>query len=325
MFITFKMNGSMGEDVASIRAFYTAFAPFVWIVSFLANSSITGLLLTLAITVLPYALGVFLFSLIFGARQRTWHSNKKSLEFRMRTPLGALYKKEFKRYAASSVYVVNSILGPLMCVALTVLIVIRVSLGAEFNSIFTDPSFVGIMPIIMVVLYSFMPALTITSACSISMEGKTIYSLRSNPIREKDVFLSKILVNLTLSAPVTVIGGLVAGISLGLAPAEVAAMAIIPGLVAVVTAVLGLYINLVFPKLDWDNEAMVVKQSAATMLAMFSGMLVCGIPALVFFALGSALSFGIRAVLCAALLALIIVGLWSLLMSDGKKRYNELY
>lgn len=325
MYINFKMNGSMGENAETIRAFYESFAPFIWIVSFLWKSSLTGLLLTAAITIIPYAVGVALFAAIFGAKQRMWHSKNKNLEFRMRTPLGALYKKEFKRYASSSVYIVNSIIGPLMCVAFSVLIVIRGSLGAEFNSIFAEPFVIQYLPIILIVLYSFVAAMTVTAACSISLEGKAIFTLRANPILEKDIFLAKILVNVTLSAPLTAIGSLAAGISLGFSAAQLIATAVIPTLVAVLISVMGLYVNLVFPKLEWDNEAMVVKQSTSVMIAVFGGMLLAGIPALFFFLTNGLLSFTLGALILAALLALIIYGAWRLIMTDGKKRFNELY
>lgn len=325
MYINFKMNGSMGENAETIRAFYESFAPFVWIVSFLNKSSLIGLLMTAAVTVVPYVLGVLLFAAIFGAKQRTWHSRKKNLEFRRRTPLGALYKKEFKRYASSSVYVINSILGPLMCVALTVLLIIRVSLGAEFNSIFAEPFVQQNLPIILIVLYSFTSAMTVTSACSISLEGKAIYILRACPIFEKDIFLAKILVNVTLSAPLTLLGGLAAGISFSFGAAELFAVAVIPTLIALLISAAGLYINLIFPKLEWDNEAMVVKQSTSVMIAVFGGMIIAGLPALYFFLTNGLFGFALGAFILALLLILIIYGLWRLILTDGKKRFNELY
>ena len=72
--------------------------------------------------------------------------------------------------------------------------------------------------------------------------------------------------------------------------------------------------NILFPKLDWLNEAYAVKSGAAVMLTMFGMMLICGLqvvlllvlailglPALVVMLLPSALFLGLSAALRAYL------------------------
>ena len=86
---------------------------------------------------------------------------------------------------------------------------------------------------------------------------------------------------------------------------------------------LGLYINLVFPRFDWTAEVKVVKQSLSTLLTMLIGMLI-QIGIIVLFV--NVISFGLQiAYLITIAILLMVIGLeFLLLKTDGKKRYHKL-
>ena len=55
-------------------------------------------------------------------------------------------------------------------------------------------------------------------------------------------------------------------------------MYITPIIYALFISVLGLLINLYFPKFDWNNEVVVIKQSLASFLTMFLGFVFAFLP-----------------------------------------------
>jgi len=115
--------------------------------------------------------------------------------------------------------------------------------------------------------------MTGASSCSISMEGKTFWQLQVLPIRAKDVYNGKLLWNLALAAPFYLAS--VVLLIFGGRPDLMTALhyILIPLVYLLFTIVLGLASNLRFPVFNWDNEARVVKQSAAVLVSMLVGII----------------------------------------------------
>lgn len=192
--------------------------------------------------------------------------NYKMQHLKRQKILVSLYKREWRRYFSSSVYVTNTIVGPVMGMLCCVMILFvdikqiqaQLPLGLPIN-------LTGIIPFMVAGMFSMMP----TTCTSISMEGKEWWIVKSLPIRTKDLLDSKILLYLSLIAPFLVVVDVL--LILGLNPTLPEAMWIItvPIVMCVFSAVFGLAVNLKLPKFDWENEVAVVKQSAA---AFFGGI-----------------------------------------------------
>lgn len=143
-------------------------------------------------------------------------------------------------------------------------------------------------------MYSIIPfvvstlmSMTSITSCSISMEGKTFWQIQTLPIRNREVYLGKILANLIVAAPFYIISVFFICLSV---PADVLTyikIAIVPAVYLLFTATVGIRVNLKFPVLNWDNEVRVVKQSASTMLCMLIGVLANLIPIGAILILGS--------------------------------------
>ena len=88
------------------------------------------------------------------------------------------------------------------------------------------------------------------------------------------------------------------------------------------SALLGLFINLKYPKLKWNNETEVVKQSTSTMICTFTGM------GLFFISLFITITFikNINIVILIQIIILIITNiiLWLLLSTVGVKEFRKL-
>ena len=126
-----------------------------------------------------------------------------------------------------------------------------------------------------------------TTSTSVSMEGKEWWILKSLPLPPKMILDSKLCFNLLLIAPFYLISQVFLGIALRGVAVEIFWSVIIMTLFILCSCVGGLTANLKFPKMEWDSEVVVVKQSASsavgglpgTLGALFCGGIVMVIPA----------------------------------------------
>lgn len=314
---TMGMGGNMAEFVSNI-------APLAWGADFAVYGSIASFLFFAMITAAPFLLGVALQARIYGQKLRIWRSGKTELEFRKRSPMRALFRKEIRFYFSIPIYVFNTIFSPIMAVVGTVAVVAARDnvLGLFAN----NPEFAigaNMLAFLVFAVACFFPAMTYITASSISLEGKNIRILRASPLDEKDIFLSKIGVHLLIIVPAIFVCMLVSGLAVNMTFLQIVLTELAIAALSVLIALWGLYVNLIFPKLDWDNEVTVVKQSMATMISVFTGFIPAALPIVLFLAV-----FQNDFVMSAAvsLIAFIILSaiVWLLLMTDGRKRYREL-
>lgn len=206
----------------------------------------------------------------------TAKNNYKMEQLRTSGVVMALWKKELKRYFSSSVYVTNTIVGGVL--ALIMVVALFVMGPEEIERVSQMPGLAANLGRYMTYLLPCMMCLMSTTACSISMEGNTFWQIQTLPVRSKEVYDSKILVNLTVAAPFYLVAEVLLGIMLRPALLELFWLLVIPAGYLIFTAVAGISLNLAFPVLNWENETRVVKQSAATFLSMLLGMGSCLIP-----------------------------------------------
>lgn len=181
--------------------------------------------------------------------------------------LRALLGRELKRYFASGIYVANTIMGYVLMIVIAVMMLaagtekIRMLLG---------------IPWITESLFPFLLALpaviTSMTSCSISMEGKQFWIIQTLPVREKEIYDSKLLANLVIAAPFWLISTVILCAAVQPSFAEGVWIFVIPACYIVFLTVAGLAVNLAVPVLNWDNEVKVVKQSASTAIVMVVGM-----------------------------------------------------
>ena len=166
--------------------------------------------------------------------------------------------------------------------------------------------------------------MTSTSASGISVEGKNYWIMKSSPVTYKDVFLSKMFLNLLITVPFIII---YVTISIALLKAEFylyIGMLLIPLLFVIGTTAMGLLFNIYFPKFKYDNVQKVIKNGLPVLLTMLFSFVMLVI---LFVSLVLAIVF-INDVV--AMIVLIALGLiycsvfLSILYTKGVKRYNKI-
>ena len=129
--------------------------------------------------------------------------------------------------------------------------------------------------LIMVCLIILSCGITSTSVSSISLEAKTLWILRSIPVDIKTVFKAKALTNIIIQLPVAVIAIAVICIVIGFSLVQSLLLFAIAVVVLLAASYAGLVVNLLVPKLNWQNETQVIKQSAAAGLYVLFSVVSC--------------------------------------------------
>lgn len=192
------------------------------------------------------------------------------------SPEKAFFKKELRKYLSSANYMLNTSIGSIFMLLVSVAIIIYaptireiIAPSAEGNGI-NLPRIMSVMSLGIAMLLS---ANNFISAPSISLEGKTLWLLKSLPIRPKTAFSAKSALHFAITAPFTLLASIVLSVVLRLSPLS----AIICVLAALAFVLLcgrsGVIINLAFPNVKWTNETIAVKQGLSVLFSMLGGIL----------------------------------------------------
>ena len=119
-------------------------------------------------------------------------------------------------------------------------------------------------------------AMNFITAPSVSLEGGTLWLLQSLPVAPQQVLRVKVELQLLLTLPGAWFCAGCAMAALRIPAGQGLLVLAVLAAFVWLTAQMGLALGLCLPNLHWVSEAAVVKQSAASMLAMFGGWLLAG-------------------------------------------------
>lgn len=249
-------------------------APIVWVSRLVAFGALLDLAKLIALCLLPLLVLTLLCSLNYGKilAGLSSHSVKNDYklgQLRTTTASKALVMKEFKRYVNTPIWLFNTGMGLLML------------LGSAVASLFFSNQLPMLMqqmeipslPLLELAagVMGFCLSMVAITASSISLEGKQLSVLRGLPISEQQILKGKQTMHMLLCAPFTIVSAVMLGIGLNLGVWGVGVLVVGGLLLNWCVAVLGLVINLAFPKMDAVNDTIVVKQSAACAISIFGG------------------------------------------------------
>lgn len=241
------------------------------------------------------------------------HQKKNSKTF-------ALIKRDLKRFFSSSTQVLNIGIGPIMSTILMVVMAINFKNASESEM---DNEFLkGFLPLMLTLTVGFTFGIMPSTSSSISLEGKNFWIIKSAPINTRDVFLSKVLFYLLICFPFIVANTIIMYILIDISILNTLIAFLIQIVLTLVYSVEGLWINILTPKFDWDNEVKAIKQGTGPLLSMLFGF---ALGAFMYITPFIAFSFGLNGLvflLINAIITLLIMCL--ILFTHGKKRYEKL-
>ena len=246
----------------------------------------------------------------------------------------SLYKRELNKYFSIPIYVTNTIFGPLFMIVIALVIaiigkqyfisLIETVIASGYESGVAPENIMNIINEYFnfgaIILISIILSMSPTTSSAISLEGKELWILKAHPISYKDVFISKLLVNVTIEGLPVLLVGIVLATRLGFI--YLPFIVLIPFLVVILTAITGLYINLLYPKLNWESEQEVVKQGISVLVTMSVNFILVLIPMVLYFILSLNEIFKLIIVVISYILLIILCAI--LLFKHGRKLYEKL-
>lgn len=235
----------------------------------------------------------------------------------------AVVKKELRQFLGCPVYLTNMGIGLIMIPGITVAgVIFRGTLMAELGEAL--PLLQPYIGLIICAILLFTGSMICISAPSVSLEGKSLWILKSLPISAWQILQGKLKFHCLMAAPVAAVAGCVLSAVYGCGLPEILLCTAIAPMVMILNGLLGLLCNLKWPRFDWISEAYPCKQAAPVAIVMFAMM---GLPLVLgaaYFLLHSHLSPAVFLALCAGALALAVIGLYRVLMTWGVKKWDAL-
>ncbi len=307
---------SIAQNISELIG--SIYAPALWLSNAARGASYSGLLLFVLLSAALMAVCLTLTSRLFpnimrGQNRISAKHNYTLKGSQSRSMLRALYAREFKRYFSSSIYVTNTMIGPIMGCVLSVAIFF---IGIDTVQSAIPIPIAELLPFALSAVFCMMT----TTSTSISMEGKQILIIKSLPIPIKAWLDSKVLLNLSLILPFYVISEVFLILATAPSVPSLLWLILIPLLIMLFSTVFGITVNLKLHSFDWEKEGQIVKQSASAALGGFAGMILSLILGVLTTVVPIAYSGYVRLAICAGL----AVGTLLLYTQNNKKHLEEL-
>ncbi len=251
-----------------------------WFAKAVNEKDIVSILLLVCISVVAYEVFFFVFSKFYksiNTKLSTAHITKAKVidkDFKRRSVPMSICAKEAKRFTGSTTYITNIGMGAVMTVVLGIAIlfldvnkVVSSMAGME-----VDLSNVSASLVIPILVY-FFTGMVPSTACSMSLEGKNYWIIKSLPLDMMDVFKGKMIFNLFLFMPVALFATITSCISLKASPLEWAVAICYTVTANLFSTAFGMYMGAKYMQLDWDNEIQVIKQGRAVAGYLLPNML----------------------------------------------------
>jgi ABC-2 type transport system permease protein len=314
-----------GNELA--EAFRRAMPPFYAFGVSIANGDAESGLMFAAWAVLPFAAAL---SLLAANYKKLLTANKGGMKVvyrekqaKLKSALSALTAKEMAKFWSKPTVIMNSSIGSVFMIIAPIALFAGTGILPQLTAVaqMTKASPVALFAVIL----AFFGSANSLSASLVSLEGRNLWIVKSVPVPERTILRSKILAHLISSSLPCLFASVCAGTVLAASLTDWLLLLIVPQTIIALNAVMGLMLNLHFPKLDWTNEIYVVKQGISAMITMFGSMgILIGLGLLYMFVLAAVLSITAYLWVCGALFFAAGACAYAWLMKNGAKMFAEL-
>ena len=324
--VIFKTSGNTAsiENANTITKIANILFPLKWFADGIYNANVLSILLIAVIGLVIMALTIlFLNKVLFSSissMSGAVNASKKA-NYKQLSPMGSLLKRERKRFFGSYTYLVNNIISVMFLIAGGVYLIIK---RADIMPYFAKAIKIEYGVAGVVVLCLLMCGMYFVSSCSISIEGRTIDTLKSLPLKAITVLDSKILFHYVIIGVAALAVTVALGFFYKVPLLMWVPLVFIPQLYIMLTGMAGLYINLIFPRFDWMNEAQVVKRSGSSLLAMLVNMAIIALLVMVYVIFIDYLPIETYLLCATAFLFVMCCIQYYVISTAGVKRYNNL-
>ncbi|HIS02948.1 MAG TPA: hypothetical protein IAA75_03455 [Candidatus Pullichristensenella avicola] len=243
------------------------------------NGEVLSLLVYVGVSLLTILLAGALFGRVFVRLNSFLSAQTRKKRFVLgaqtrRSPRRALLAREWRHFLSINSYVLNSAFGPIL--SLLAVVALAVFVPGETIALFLQTEGLGDAPLAALpFVLSWLIGIGPTTACAVSLEGKSLWIVKSLPVPARAWLMPKLRLNLQLVTPFAIADSLVLAWVFRARGAALAVLLLMPALMGVFSALVGLIINCKFPRFDWTNEAKIAKNGSGALAAVLISMALC--------------------------------------------------
>ena len=259
-----NLYGTLGRYIPTV----------VWFVDGVTKDG-KALFLLAAVGIIVFAAFILLYSRAVIRINAQGNQGYHVKDFRMKktarsSSFTALLKQELQRYFANFTYFLNTSMGMLILLGMSVYVILikNPMKDAIIVAMEQGPEYSYIIWELILLIIAALGQMTCTTGVSISLEGKCLWILKSIPVSVRDIFSSKIAVNLMIVMIPSCLSMIFFGIAFHFPPMYFISGIVLLAVCSLFISMNGLLLNLRFPKLDYDREAQAIKQSLSSFLSM---------------------------------------------------------
>lgn len=245
-----------------------------------ANGRVSSMMIFTGITILLSVLCGYIMSRTFYSivTRAVSHGRKKEYRVKQGTQRGAnkaLLMREVKRFTASPTYMLNCGLGLILAPVAAIFLLIKQDFVQALQTVLQNEG--GVVAHLMLpgvlALLGWILAMNLISTPSVSLEGKSLWILRSLPVTAKKILHAKLNLHVILNLIPAVVSAILVAIAIGASVVQALLMVLFMALFCLFTGVSGLIIGTTRPDFNWTNESYPIKQSTNILFSMMLGWL----------------------------------------------------
>ena len=198
----------------------------------------------------------------------------------------ALLARDFGRFFSSPTYMLNCGLGIILLPALGIFGIIKLREVADILASSSAGINSAVIPAVICAAVCGVCSMNDMCAPSFSLEGKSLWIIRTMPVRSIDVIMSKVYMQLILTAVPACVCIICMAFVYPYSAPELVCTVLCVGAYILLNTLFAAFIGLKTANLNWTSEITPIKQGAGVMLSLLVGFALAALCAVGYFLLG---------------------------------------
>ncbi len=282
--VYFKIIGSLGAIMSHLDEIgntVKSWLHYTYLLGKACDGDLLSLLLVVGITLILSGICFFVLSKTFVKMSSVSANGSKKtkapLGYAQKTKSTALLHREYKHFTSVATWMLNGGFGLLLLpITAAVLLIKSASIRELLPEVAAEiPALYKALPVLFTAAICLILSTNVILPVSVSMEGKTLWQIRSLPIDPWAILHAKETMSVQLSIYPAAVLILVCGTVLRFSWWETVLIGIAVWLYIRMFSAFGLFLNLKMPNFSWTNVASLTKQSMPVIISLFGGWLFC--------------------------------------------------
>ena len=202
------------------------------------------------------------------------YSKNKNYKIKVHNQFSSFIYKELKRLTTTPVFIINACFGLVLFLASAILLTSKsatfIKMMNNYGFSLTTNIISKYIPLVLLGMIAFAALTSSTTSSMVSLEGKSFNILKSLPIKPQKVLYAKIFTGLLLMVPIIIIGDIIVFCNFDFNIMQMVLLLLLSFTLPLISTQLGIFFNVLYPHMDFDNDTEVVKQSMSVMIAIFA-------------------------------------------------------